>query len=157
MDTHPTTTLERADFFNQMAFKGSIGLALCLPEIIEKQSWTELGYENFVDYYTLHLKRDKGTMSKLKAVGEFATKNSFNVETLEGATVSTLYSSITKNKDKDPEYILASAQELTVRQIEDNKRDQDFKEHEHMPGEERWAKCTCTNEKGEVCDKFFKV
>lgn len=120
-----TGVLEKADKFNLMAETGFKGLALCLPVIEDKALWREAGYQSFVDYYTNHLGKSKGWISKLSTVGRFALSNGFSEETLGVATISSTYAAINVFEDKDPQYVLAAAQTNTVAEILQNKREEE--------------------------------
>lgn len=124
-----TGVIDAARKCNKMAETGLIGLALLLPVIDEKELWREAGYSSFVDFYQNDLKKSKSFVSKLMTVGKFALANGFSKETFEGASLTTAYTAITCLPDKDPEYVVATAQTNTLVEILANRRDQAFGDH----------------------------
>lgn len=145
----PQELLEQAKVLNKTVETGYLTLAVILSQIEETKAYESLGYESFQEYSVNELNRSKGTISKLLKVGKWLRDCEFQTETLD-TSYARLYESINLNKDKDPQFILASAQTNTQDELEEEKRMNKFGEHEHIPSEEMYSPCT-------VCTKHIRV
>jgi len=118
-------------------------LATTLSIINDTEAFRALGYDTFFEYAQEELQRSKSTVSKLLKVGNWVIENKFQPEKLD-TSYAKLYESINLYQDKDPLFVLASAQTNTQMELEDARREAIHGPHQHAPGtEERWAKCKC--------------
>jgi hypothetical protein len=131
-----------------MTETSQVMLGVALVRIKEFEDFKP-GYETFDEWYKVELKRSKGDISRLMTVGRFMIDGGFHEEK-DAAPYTVLYTAIKAFPDKEPGYVLAAAQSNTISEILENRRDDAFGDHQDIPGEERWGKCT-------VCDKFIRV
>ena len=118
---------ERASKLNKLSEVSQVALGMVLCAIKEQESFKELGYESFDEYYKGELNRSKGDISRLLTVGRFMIQGGFNEET--EVKYSPLYLSIKAFPDKEPQYVLATAQTNTISEIMENRRDDAFGDH----------------------------
>lgn len=146
--------LARASQLNKLSEVSQVALGMCLVKIKEGKAY-EPTYKSWEEYYRTELGRQKSDISKLLTVGRFMLEGGFPQETEAKYTV--LYSAIKAFPDKDPKYILSTAQSNTLHEIELNRRDDAFGDHTPVLGEERWGKCVYKNKHGDLCGDFHKV
>lgn len=144
----PTELLEKVDHLNKTIEMAGVALGVYLLEVKEQEIYKQLGYDEFWQYYSDHLGRTKGQISKLLKVGEFFKRAGLRADT--EVPYTKLEAAIRAFPNKEPDYIIAAAQTNTLAELESGRQEEKAGVHEHQTGEERWAKCT-------LCDKFMKL
>lgn len=76
--------------------------------------------DDWVQFYTEELELGKSQVSKMLKVGEFVLVNKL---TKAEVSYDKLYLSINRNKDKDPEYVLAEAQSWSSEDYKQEKKE----------------------------------
>lgn len=118
-----------------------------LYKIREERLYSE-HYDSFKDYITQECELDNGQVSRwLTAWNHYVVEGGIEPTQLEKANPEKLYKA-SKTKG-NPALQLSRALTLTMPQLKEQKTEDDFGEHDHIAGNERWAKC-------ETCGSFFK-
>ena len=126
---------------NSLSEVSQVALGVGLVRVKETEAFKERGYESFDEWYKVVLRRSKGDISRLMTVGRFMIDGGFHEEK-DAAPYTVLYTAIKAFPDKDPAYVLASAQSNSISEILDNRRDDAFgPDHTHTLEEQLYKRC----------------
>ena len=122
-------------------------LALCrtLFEVKESEAYKEAGFKDWVMYYRDELDLVKDGVSKMLPVGEWLSRNDIKLPLATPVGYRKLAIAIKANPNKDPDFILASADRLTTSELLMEKTETEFgKDHLHSSKDGKtYKKCIC--------------
>lgn len=127
---------------NSLTEVSQVALGIGLVRVKETEAYRQAGFNTFDEWYKQELKRSKGDISRLMTVGRFMIDGGFHEEK-DAAPYTVLYTAIKAFPDKDPHYVLATAQSNSISEILDNRRDDAFgSDHQHILEDQLYKKCS---------------
>lgn len=133
--------LNRAKTLNTLSEKSQVALGVYLVEIRRRGAFSAI-HDTFSKYCQYELGRTKGDVSKLLKVGEFFLENGFHEETLPEVGYTKIYTALSVFPNKEPEYVIATAQENSIHEMLENKRSETHPNCNHQWKQARYCQ-TC--------------
>ena len=126
---HEMTLLDTAFRLNSQLENSYLALACVLSDIQEQfsetETWKDNEYNDFVDFYTRGLGREKSTVSRLLTAGRWLRENGYADKLPSGQlSYKRLVQSIKENPGKTPTQIIGYAQVWSDKDFSDEKKDQ---------------------------------